>query len=68
MGEIIVNLNNNKCKNNNKSTGHINHIQKLVLLSIVDSPEKDVSNVYSKVEKRKMFTSLIKSPSTIFSY
>ena len=28
MGNMIVNLSNKQCKNNNNSTGHINHIQK----------------------------------------
>ena len=67
MGKMIVNLSNNKYKNNNKSTGHINHIQKSLLMSIVDTPEKGVSNVNRKADKRKTFTSLINSSSTLFS-
>ena len=53
MGKITVNLSNNRCKNNNKSTGHPNQIQKSLLMSIVDTPEKDVSNVDSKADKIK---------------
>ena len=68
MGTIIVNLSNKKCENNNNSTGHLNHIQKLFLISIVDTPEKDVSNVDRKLDKRKIRTSLIKSSSTLFSF
>ena len=36
-------------------------------MSIVDTPEKDVSNVDRKVDKRKICTSLINSSSTLFS-
>ena len=39
MGKIIVNLSDNKCYNNNKSTGHLNQIQKLLLMIIVGTPE-----------------------------
>ena len=42
MGKMIVNLSNKIYENNNNSTGHLNHIQKLLLMSIVDTPEKDV--------------------------
>ena len=67
MCKITVNLSNNKCENNNNSTGHINYIQKLLLMSIFDTPEKDVSNIDRKLDKRKIRTSLIKSSSTFFS-
>ena len=59
MGKMIVKLSNNKCKNNNKSTGSLNQIQKSLLMSIVGTPEKDVSNVDRKSDKRKFCTSLI---------
>ena len=68
MGEMIVNLSYKKCKNKNNSAGHLNHIQKSLLISIVDTPEKDVSNVDSKVDKRKVRTFSIKSSSTLLSY
>ena len=67
MGKMIVNLSNIKCENNNKSTGHLIQIQKSSLLVIVDTPEKDVSNVYSKSDNRKICTSLINSSSTLSS-
>ena len=67
IGKMIVNLSNKKCRNSNNATGHINHIHKLLLKSIVNTPEKDVSNVDRKVDKRKIHTSLIKSSSTLFS-
>ena len=66
MGKMIFNLSNNKCENNKNSTGHINYIQISLLLSIVDTPEKDISNVDRKLDKRKIRTSLIKSPSKLF--
>ena len=67
MGKIIVNLGNKKCKNNNNSTGHINHIQISLLTSMVDTPEEGVSNVDRKLEHRKVRTYSIKSSSTLFS-
>ena len=48
MGKAIVNLSNKKCKNNNKSTGHLNQIHKSLLMSIVNTPEKYVSNICKK--------------------
>ena len=66
MGTMIVNLSNKKCKNNNKSTVNLNHIQKSFLIIIFKTPEKGVSNVDSKLDKRKIRTSLIKSSSTLF--
>ena len=36
-------------------------------MNIVDTPEKDVSNVDSKVDKRKLRKSLIKSSLSLFS-
>ena len=67
MGTMIVNLSNKKCKNNNKSTGNLNHIHKSFFVIIVETPEKGVSNVDRKLDKRKIRTSLIKSSSTLFS-
>ena len=66
-GKMIVNLSNKKFKNNNKSTGHLNQIQISLWTSIVDTPEKDVSNVDRKADKRKIRTLLIQSSSTLFS-
>ena len=36
-------------------------------MSIFDTPEKDVSNVDSKLDKRKLLTSSIKSSTKLFS-
>ena len=49
MGEIVVNLGNRKFENNNDSKYHINHIQKSLLFSIVDTPENNVSNIDRKL-------------------
>ena len=38
MGKMIFNLGNKKSKNNNNCTGHLNHIKKSLLTSIVDTP------------------------------
>ena len=67
MCKMIVNLSNKKCKNNNKSTGNLNHIHKSFFVIIVETPEKDVSNIDRKLDKRKIRTLLIKSSLTLFS-
>ena len=67
MVKIIVNSSNNKFEKNKKSTGHLNQFHKLLLMIIVDTPVKDVPNVDSKLDKRKIPTSLINSSSKLFS-
>ena len=66
MGKIILNFSNRKFKNNNNSTCHLNHIQKSLLMSIVDNPEKYVSNIDRKLDNRKLYKYPIKSSSTLF--
>ena len=68
MGKMIVNLSDKKWENTNNSTGHINHIHKLLWISIVDTHEKDVSNVDRELDKRKVLKSSIKSSLTLFSF
>ena len=53
-------------KNNIKSTGHLNQIWKLLLMSTFYTPEKYVSNVDRNADMRKILTSFIKSSSTLF--
>ena len=65
---MIVNLGNNKCENNNNSKCHINNIQKSLLMSIIDTPEKDVSNIYRKLDNIKIRASSINSSSELFSF
>ena len=66
ISETIVNLGSNKYEDNNNSTLQLNHLQNSLLISIVDTPEKDVSKVDRKLDKRKIRTSSIKSSSTLF--
>ena len=42
---MIVNLGSEKCDNNNNSTCQLSRLQNSLLVSIVDIPEKDLSNV-----------------------
>ena len=49
------------------STGCINHIQKSLLMSRFDTPEKDVSSFDRKVYKMKLHTYSINSSSALFS-
>ena len=53
MSKLIVNLVSKKCENNNNSTCQLNHLHNSLLMSIVDTPEKDISNVDRKLDKRK---------------
>ena len=41
MSKMIVDLGSNKCKNNKSSTYQLRRIQKFLLMSIVDTLEKD---------------------------
>ena len=43
MRKMIGNVGSNKCKNNNNSTCQLNHLQNSLLMSIVQTYEKDVS-------------------------
>ena len=67
MRKNIINLGSKKFEENNNSTFQLNHLQNSLLMSIVDTPEKDVSKVDRKLDKRKIRTSSIKSSSTLFS-
>ena len=67
MRKIIVNLIIKKYEDNNNSTCQLNHLHNSLLVSIVDTPEKDVSKFYRKIYKRKIRTPSIKSSSTLFS-
>ena len=67
MRKMIVNLSNRKCKNNNNSTGNLNNIQKILLMSIVDTNQNYVPNVDRKLDKIKVRTYSIKSSSKLFS-
>ena len=68
MSKIIVILGSKKCNNNNNSIFQLKHLQNLLLMSIIETSEKDVSNVDRKLYKRKLPTSSINSPSTLFYF
>ena len=64
--KIIVNSGSKNCEINNNQTCQINHIQKPLLMSMVDTPEKYLSNVDGKSDMIKVSRSSIKSSSTLF--
>ena len=66
MRKIIVNLGSKRGKNNYNSSPQITRPHILLLMSIFDTPEKDLSNVDSKYDMRKVRTSSVKLSSTLF--
>ena len=68
MRETIFNLVSKKCLNNNNSTSQFSRQQNLLLMSIFDTHEKDLSNVDQKLDTMKVLTSSVRSPSTLFSF
>ena len=56
MSKMIANLVSKKCEYNNNSTCQLNHPHNSLLMSIVDTPENNVSNVDRKLDKRKIHT------------
>ena len=58
--EMIVNLGSKKSKNYNTSIFQLTRLYNFSLMSIVDTPEKDLSNVDQKSDMRKVCTSSIK--------
>ena len=67
MSRMIFNLGSKKFEHNNNSTCQLNHIQNSLLMSIVDTPEKYLTNVDSKSDIRKVRTHSVNSSSTLFS-
>ena len=45
MSKMIVNLGNNKCEDNTNSAYQLISLKKLLLMSIVDTPENGLANV-----------------------
>ena len=60
MIKIIVNLGSKKCENNDTSNFQITGLQNSLLMSIVKTPQKDLSNIDRKYDTRKVNTSSIK--------
>ena len=68
MREIIVNLGGKKFENNNNSICQLSCLQNSLLMSIVNSSEKDLWNAYRKSNMRRVQKSSVKSSSTLFSF
>ena len=67
MRKMIFNLSIKECENkNNNSTCQINNRQNILLMSSVEIPQNNVSNVDRKLDKRKMRNYSINSSSTLF--
>ena len=67
MIKIIVNLVSTKCKNNNNSTCQLSCLHNLLFMSIVDTPEKDLSDFDRESDMRKLHKSSVKSSLPLFS-
>ena len=61
MRKFIVNLGNRKFKNNNNSTCQLSRLHNSLFISILDTPEKYISNIDRKIDNIKIRTSSIKS-------
>ena len=59
LAETIVRLGSKKCEDNKNSIFQLNHLYNSLLMSIFDTPEKDVSKVDRKLDKLKIGTSSI---------
>ena len=60
MRNFIVNLGSTKGKNSNNSSPQLTRQQNPLLMSIVDTSGKYLSNVEGKPDKRKVFTYFVK--------
>ena len=67
MRKIIVNLVSKRGKNNDNYTYQLRRLHNSLLISIVDTHEKDLPNVDNKSNMRKLCTSSVKSSLTLFS-
>ena len=61
MIKMFVNLVSKKWKNNNNSTYQISRLQNPLLMIIVDTPGNSLSNIYRKLDMRKVHTPSVKS-------
>ena len=65
MSKIIVNLGSKICEKNDTFTCQLTCLHNWLLMSIFETPEKDLSNVDSKSDMRKLRTSSVKLSSTL---
>ena len=66
MRKIIVNLGIKKDKNSNKLSPQLTRLQNSLLISIVENPERGLSNVEGKYDMNKSRTSSVNSSSKLF--
>ena len=62
----VVNLGINKGKNNDKSSYQITRLHNSLPMSIVDTPEKDLSYVDKKFDMIRVYKPSLKSSSSFF--
>ena len=67
MSKMIVNLGSKNFYNNDNWYPQLSRLQNSLLMSIVDTPEKGLSNVEGKYDTRKVCTSSVKSSQFYFS-
>ena len=65
---MIFNLSSKKRKNKYNSSPQLTYLQNSLIMSIVDTPKKDLSNVDDESYIRKVHTYSVKSSSKIFSF
>ena len=68
MSKMIVRLVSKKFIKNFNSTCKLRHLKSFSMMSIVETPEKDISNVDWKSDMRKVYAYSFKLSSTIFSF
>ena len=64
---MIVNLGSKTGENNYNSSPQLTHLHNSLLMSIIDTPEKDLSNIDRISDMRKVLTSSVKPSSTFCS-
>ena len=63
---MIANLGSKKGKNNINSYSQLARLNNSLLMSIIDTPDKSLFNVEGKYDMRKVCTSSVNSPETLF--
>ena len=67
MIKMIVHIVSKKCENSDTYLCQLTYIYNSLLMSTVDTPENNLSYVDHKYDIRKVRTSSVKTPSTLFS-
>ena len=66
--KMVVNFSSNKGKNNDNSSNQINRLHNSLIISIVNTPEKYLSNFDGKSDTIKVSAYSVNSSSTLCSY